>query len=134
MATTPTRLMTFAEFEQLPDYHGWRQELYHGEPFNVPPPKHGHYLIQRRLRSGLESAAGDAGEVSTEMGYRPLPEHEYWIADVAFVSRERWDRIPRKGYLQGVPELVIEVLSPSNTVAEIRDKKKVCLENGGVQV
>jgi Uma2 family endonuclease len=125
--------MTFAEFEQLPDSHAGRQELHHGELFLVPPPKHDHHLIQQRLRRGLGNAAGDAGEVSTEMGFRPLPEHEYWVADVAFVSRQRWDRIPRKGNLQGAPELVIEVLSPSNTAAEIRDKKKVCLENGSVQ-
>ena len=28
---------------------------------------------------------------------------------------------------------MIEVLSPSNTAAEIRDKKKLCLENGSVK-
>jgi len=28
---------------------------------------------------------------------------------------------------------VIEILSPSNTVAQMRDKKKLCLENGSVQ-
>jgi Uma2 family endonuclease len=28
------------------------------------------------------------------------------------------------------PELVIELISPSNTAAELREKKKLCLENG----
>jgi Uma2 family endonuclease len=32
--------------------------------------------------------------------------------------------------LSGAPDLVIEVLSPSNTAAEIFDKEKLCLENG----
>jgi len=49
---------------------------------------------------------------------------------VAFLSKDRWDNIDPKGLLAGVPELVMEVLSPSNTVAEIIDKKTVCLENG----
>jgi len=35
--------------------------------------------------------------------------------------------------MQGAPELVIEVLSPSNTAAELRAKKKLCLENGSEQ-
>ena len=35
-----------------------------------------------------------------------------------------------EGDLAGAPDLVIEVLSPSNTVTEIYDKEKLCLENG----
>lgn len=42
----------------------------------------------------------------------------------------RWDNIDPKGLLVGAPELVIEVLSPSKTVAEIFDKRTLCLENG----
>lgn len=30
----------------------------------------------------------------------------------------------------GAPELVIEILSPSNTFAEIHDKAQLCLQNG----
>lgn len=33
-------------------------------------------------------------------------------------------------YLRGAPDLIIEVLSPSNTATEICDKEKLCLENG----
>ena len=129
MATTHTRLMTFAEFARLPEPQSYRCELRHGALVKVAPPKHKHYLVQRRLRRLLESAAGDAGEVDTEMAFRALPEHEYRVADVAFVTNARWVQIPPEGNLHGVPELVIEVLSPSNTVAEIIDKKTVCLEN-----
>jgi Uma2 family endonuclease len=38
----------------------------------------------------------------------------------------RWDNIDPKGLLVGAPELV----SPSKTVAEIFDKRTLCLENG----
>jgi len=64
------------------------------------------------------------------MAYRPLSDREYWVADVAFVSRERWDAILDEGNLMGATELVIEILSPSNTAAELREKRKLCLENG----
>ena len=42
--------------------------------------------------------------------------------------RERWDRV--EDYVFGAPELVIEVLSPSNTASEMRDEHKLCLANG----
>lgn len=129
MATTHTRPMSVAEFVTLPEPKAGRLELRHGELITVAPPNHKHYLIQRRLRRLLESAAGDAGEVDTEMAFRALPEHEYRLADVAFVTNARWVQISPEGNLHGVPELVIEVLSP-NTAAEIIDKKTVCLENG----
>lgn len=133
MATTTTGLMTFAELERIPDVAGFRYELHHGDVVKVAPPKHKHYLIQRRLRRLLEAAARTAGDVDTELGFRPLPEHEYWVADVAFVSRERWDRIPPEGNLDGAPEIVIEVLSHSNTAAEMLDRELLCLENGSIE-
>jgi Uma2 family endonuclease len=82
------------------------------------------------LRLLLEQAAGSAGVVETEVGYRPVPEHQYWEADVAFLSHEQWDRPPDNGYLEQPPKLVVEILSPSNTKADIRSKKKLYLENG----
>jgi len=47
---------------------------------------------------------------------------------VAFVSTDRWEKTDR--YFEGAPEIVIEVLSPSNTAAEMMDKEQLCLENG----
>ena len=131
MATTPTRLMTFEEFEKLPDHpHGYRCELRHGEPVFVPPPIHGHNVTQRRLLDLLRRTSGKVGEVNMEVGFRPLNDHEYRVADVAFVARDRWNSIPWRGNLSGSPDLVIEVLSPSNTATGIRDKRKLCLETG----
>jgi Uma2 family endonuclease len=48
------------------------------------------------------------------------PKYEVWAADVAFVSRERWEQGDPDGYLAGAPELVAEVLSPSNTAEASR--------------
>jgi Uma2 family endonuclease len=125
MATT-TGLMTFAQFEQMPD-DGRRYELRNGEPIEVPPPFLDHYGIQLQLRDLFIAAAGSAGKVGTEWGFR-TGEYQYRIADVAYLSMERWKGASR--YLIGAPELVAEVLSQSNTRAEILDKQKLCLENG----
>jgi Uma2 family endonuclease len=44
--------------------------------------------------------------------------------DVAFVARERLKGLkrPPRGFFQGSPDLVVEILSPSNTVEEIHEK------------
>jgi Uma2 family endonuclease len=133
MASTTTRPMSFEEFEQLPDSDWMRQELHHGELIEVPPPVQGHKIIERRLRRLLEGAGGSSGVVETEVGFRPCLSNEYWIADVAFVFSKRWADIPRDGYMVGAPELVIEVLSPSNTMKKMGDRRKICLENGCIE-
>jgi Uma2 family endonuclease len=123
--------MTFAEYEQIPNPPDGVYELYHGELVKVGFSKQPHVRAQWQLRRLLESAAGSAGIVKEEMPFRPLPEYECWCADVAYLSEPRWDGIG--DYLFGVPELVIEILSPSNSAAKLREKKKLCLENGAVQ-
>jgi Uma2 family endonuclease len=129
--TTTARLMTIEEFRKLPEEQVRRHELRHGELVQVNPPRNKHYKIQNRITDLLRGAAGESGFVGIELAFRPLPEHEFREADVAFVSKERWDKIdPDDDSLAGAPELVVEVLSPSNTVAEINDKEKLCLENG----
>jgi Uma2 family endonuclease len=85
------------------------------------------------VRDLLNAAAGDKGVVDLEIGFRGRPEHEYRVADVAFVSQERWEHISPDGNLAGAPEIVIEVLSPSNSAAEMLDKEQLCLENGSVE-
>jgi Uma2 family endonuclease len=131
MADTTTGLMTVEEYCRLPLENGeFYYELHHGELVKVCYPKAKHTKTQRRLRQLLEAAAGDAGIVETEIPFRALPEYELRAADVAFVSKQRWEAVDPEAYLQGAPELVIEVLSPSNTVEEILDKEQLCLENG----
>jgi Uma2 family endonuclease len=130
MAAT-THLMTVAEFSKLPEdpgpvYH----ELHHGELVPVTRAKLKHSLIQRILRRLFELLAEPGSLVEIEVTFRPLPEHELRVADVAYLSAERFQQADPEDYIHGAPDLVIEVLSPSNTVAEIFDKEKLCLENG----
>jgi Uma2 family endonuclease len=127
---TTTRLMRVEEFRQLPETGPFYYELHYGELVQVTRPKYKHFEIQRRLRRLLEAAAGQTGMIEIEVAYRALPEHELRVADVAYVSQERWQQVDPNDNLHGAPDLVIEVLSPSNTVAEIYDKEKLCLEHG----
>src|SRR4028119_1110470 len=52
--------------------------------------------------------------------------------DVSFMAKERLqglDDLP-DGFLEGAPDLAVEILSPGNTVAEIHDKLVEYFENG----
>jgi Uma2 family endonuclease len=122
--------MTFAEFERLPDEVCRRHELRHGELVAMPPPVHGHVWLQYRIRRLLEARAPEGDIVRDEMPFRLMPDYEYWVADVAYMPRAMWDRIDLKGYFDCAPVLVVEILSPSNTAAEMNDRKKTFLGAG----
>ena len=126
-------LMTVEQLRQLPETGPFYYELRHGEPVAVTRPKFKHFRLQRHLEHLLEQVAGQLGVVAMEFTFRALPEYELRVADVAYVTRARWDQTDPEDNLRGAPELVIEILSPSNTVAEINDKEKLCLENGALE-
>jgi Uma2 family endonuclease len=126
--------MTVEEFRQLPEDSGpVYHELRHGEVIAVVRPKHKHFLIQRNLRQLLTAFAEPGSCLEIEVAYRPLPEHELWVADVAYVSAERFRQVDPDDNIRGAPELVVEVLSPSNTLAEISEKVRICLANGSLE-
>ncbi len=114
----------------MPDPPTGHYELHHGEVIPFPPPKMGHERIQERLRRLLERASRDSMVVRVEMAFQPTAEHEVWRADVGVVTKEREKATPDDAYLQGAPDLVVEVLSFSNTVDELSDKMHICIENG----
>jgi Uma2 family endonuclease len=131
--STTSALMTFEQFSALPENRNGRQELHHGVPVCMPPPKHKHWIIVDRLSSLFKQLASGRGVAGAEFGFRPVPEHEFWTADVVYISQARYAAINPDGNMHGVPELVIEVLSPSNTASEMNEREAMCLENGALE-
>lgn len=105
-------------------------ELRHGELIRMTMPKVRHKTVQANLHSLLSPFRGSDGFLSLEIPFRALPEYELRSADVAWMPKLRWLSAEKEGYLDGAPDLVIEVISPSNTVEEMRDKRSLCLANG----
>ena len=129
-AASIPRLFTVEEFEQLADPPNGHFELHHGEVVLVTPPIHSHKLLQRRLRILLEDMADTNGCVAdTEYAYRPLPESEVWVGDVVCISAAREAQIIQ--WLEGSPELVIEVKSRTNTKDQLHDKAMTTLAGRG---
>jgi Uma2 family endonuclease len=126
MGTVQT-FTTFDEFLNLPDPSSGHLELHHGQVILVPPRKHRHAEIQQALLELLLPFTRGKGFLTNEFPFR-APGHEAWQADVGFVREDR--RAGITDYLMGAPDLVIEVLSPSNTVDEINDKMDICMANG----
>ena len=125
-------LLSVADFARLPQPAGGvRQELHHGEVVELPPVKKLHTQLQKRLVSILEAVRDSAYGVDKEFPFRPAAEHEVWVADVALYSLALWNDTADDDYFRGVPAIVIEVLSPSNTASEMLEREEICLRHGG---
>ena len=72
------------------------------------------------------------GFILTSSAGLRLPNGDIVAPDVSFVSKERM-RIPPPGFAEVVPELVVEVKSPSDRVAELEEKLAL-LRSFGTQV
>ena len=55
----------------------------------------------------------------------------FLVFNSAVVDRERDQSTADDDYFRGVPEIVIEVLSPSNTAPEMLEREAICLRHGG---
>lgn len=131
MGTLPiSKPITVEEYERIPNPpDGW-YELHHGELVLVTRPVRQHWDLQRRLRKLLEPMAEPMGYIADiEYAYRPLPDNEVWGADVICISGARHAAVAK--WLDGSPELVIEVKSPSNSNAELNDKAMTTLAGTG---
>src|SRR5579872_5435471 len=125
-----TGLITVEEYLKLPDPKAGRIELHHGEVIVMPPPKIGHQDRQDQILMLLKQLAGREWVVRIEMAFRPMPEYEVWQADVGCIPLQRRKAFRDDEYIMGAPDLVVEVLSPSNRTYQISDKMSICLNNG----
>jgi Uma2 family endonuclease len=123
-------LVTVEEFRALPEDPGVLRELRDGEVVELTRPKKLHWHLQNRLDRILAPALEAHGVVGTEFAFRPEMEYQVWAADVAFVRHERYDAIGLDDNLQGSPDLVVEIESPSNSAVEFERREEMCLRTG----
>jgi Uma2 family endonuclease len=69
--------------------------------------------------------------VTPEFPFQAAAEFDVRIADVAMFRLAEAMQSLKGVYFRGVPDIVIEVLSPSNTASEVLDRETMCLRNGG---
>ncbi len=127
MGAVTTKLLTFEEFERMPEQDGiGKTELLDGELIEMPPSdlEHSRFseLIYHLLFNALEAAhargeAKDLGEVHIEAGYK-MPGPRYVRPDVSVTHATQ----AHAKYLMNSPAIAIEVVSESNTAREMEKK------------
>jgi Uma2 family endonuclease len=136
MGAAATTLLTFEEFERLPDRPG-KRELLKGEPIEWPPPEFNHndtsHEIYHRLYTALAEAhargqAPDLGKVYIEMGYKLM---EGWVQPDVSVT---YAGQTVGKYLEGAPAIVIEVVSPNHTAQDLDVKTELYFQFGAREV
>lgn len=96
----------------------------------MTPPAYYHGILQGRLVHKLRAALG--GEASVEA---PIATPAgLFLADVAWASRGFAARHQDDLALMRAPQICIEVVSPSNSVKELSEKREAYLAAGAVEV
>jgi len=103
----------------------------YGQMIMSPPPAPSHGNRQSEISFHLKKLT-DGGKVVSEC---PLSTRDGVKAiDVAWCSDEQWSRLGDQTCFVEAPEIGIEVESPSNTRAELRDKTALYFEEGAREV
>ncbi|HLC16333.1 MAG TPA: Uma2 family endonuclease [Thermodesulfovibrionia bacterium] len=125
----PNKTYTYADYEKLPE--GAPYQLIGGKLVMSPSPVTFHQRISRRIEFELVKFVEDRG--LGEVFYAPidvcLSDIDTYQPDIIFIAKERGYIIGQKN-IEGAPDLVIEILSPSTECYDLRDKKAVYEKKG----
>ena len=133
MSTALNIPLSLEEFMLRPDREdGQKEELIEGELIVSPAAKLWRAAIVDRLRDNLAPLKQlgyiVGNDFSCILGNLSMP-----APDLAAVSVERWNYAEdNDGWLEGAPELAVEVASPSNR--KLQRKAVLYLEHGAEQV
>jgi len=116
------------EFERLPE--GPPCQLIDGELVMTPSATFDHQAIVLRIASRILAfvSANQLGHVTMAPMDVYLTDTDVYQPDIIFISKDREDIIHDR--IKGAPDLVVEVLSPSNARYDLVHKKKVYEQSG----
>jgi Uma2 family endonuclease len=130
---TTTHLTTADQLIRLSD-DGNRYELVKGELLTMSPTGGKHGVVAMRLSRVLANYIEDSDlglTFAAETGFRLEQDPDTVLApDFAFVSKDRISTLPDDGYVRVAPDLVVEVISPSQSDKEMRLKAELWISLG----
>jgi Uma2 family endonuclease len=132
MATTVFRKVSYEEFQELPRHDSRIVELIEGEVFRTPSPNTAHQRAVRRLVVALSDYVekNERGEIFVAPYDVVFSKWTALEPDLLFISKGQRSIITETN-VQGLPDLVIEILSPSNEAYD-RTTKLAAYEKAGV--
>jgi Uma2 family endonuclease len=126
------RLVTADELEKLPD-DDCRYELVAGRLIRMSPVGylHGKTVLRFAALLGRYLEGRRLGTAVIEVGFKLASNPDTLRApDVAFIRQDRIPPVDPKGFWEGPPDLAVEVLSPEDRSADVRDKVEEYLLRG----
>jgi len=127
----PQKKLTSAELLLLPD-DGKRHELIDGVHYVTPSPRIPHQVLVGRIfvaMSNFLTGHQHLGRVFLSPVDVVMSEHNLVVPDLLFVARDQ-QSILTEANVQGVPALVVEVLSPSTRRRDEGIKRKLFDQKG----
>jgi Uma2 family endonuclease len=125
--------MTAEELFELPD-DGMRHELVEGELHTMTPAGESHGWVALGIGAKIFDHVERAGlgrAYAAETGFLLHRDPDTVRApDVAFVARERLPGEPARGFAELAPDLVVEVVSPSDRASDVASKATTWLDAG----
>ncbi|MBI4461007.1 MAG: Uma2 family endonuclease [Acidobacteria bacterium] len=125
-----TTKMTYDQYCLLPE-DGNQYEVFDGELVMTPSPSSRHQKIVQKLLYRLSAylEAHSLGEVFVAPLDTIFDQYTVLQPDILFVSRERVAEVVKER-IEGAPDLVVEVLSPSTFYKDLRRKMAVYSQFG----
>ncbi|MBM4064043.1 MAG: Uma2 family endonuclease [Planctomycetes bacterium] len=126
---TDRKKITYADYLKIDDNN--RYEIFHGELRMVPAPSTDHQGISINLGSLIwkfvkEKKLGKVFEAPTDVVF---DDDEVFQPDIVFIKSERQDII-RENAIHGIPDLIVEIVSPSSTFYDMVEKKEIYRKYG----
>lgn len=122
---------TYDHWLNLPD-DGWKYEIIDGVLYMSPPPAIDHQRSSGKLFVAMAThiEAHDLGEVleapcGVRLPNQPVPVEP----DILFIRKDRLGIIGQN-YVEGPPDLIVEILSPSNPHHDREIKFRLYCESG----
>ena len=119
--------------ESDPAYEDRYFYLIDGRLFEDAMPGRIHGRLALRIGRYIDeyAEAHDLGEVTVEVGFHP-PETRFTalLPDVAYQSYAKLPDPPPEGYVPQMPDLAVEIQSPSDSRRKMLRKAQAYLENG----
>ena len=137
MATT-TSQMTAEALLNMPD-DGFRYELVRGELRKMSPAgqTHGEYAMSIGAPLAIYAKTNGLGKVyAAETGFKLESDPDHVRApDAAFISSARLEEVGESdGFVEGAPDIAVEVISPSDRYTDVDEKVADWLDAGTLAV